>query len=282
MSDISHALDSDLLADEYDRINQQYQLPAGKKLVDRAAVKLGSKCIDVGCGTGDLALYLAEKVGENGIVYAFDPLPRRIDRARFKLALINATREKQGLPIFNVLFQVGQAERIRDLFGDKQMDYVFMNSVFHWLEDQPGSLIMINDILKSGGLLAMAGGSGDHNHPQSIRKAVLAKEPYCYYPQKGLANLLTKKALEQLLTDANFGTVDINPVDVPLSFKDYEAFKACQVASTFGNQDKLNMPDPHGITAQSEIDDGYRVLDKGDGRGVVIEATQNHTYATKK
>lgn len=280
MSVISHALDTNDLADKYDQINRNYQFPAGQKLVDKAAITPGSTCLDIGCGTGDLALYIATKVGSNGMVYAFDPLTLRVERARRKLFDVNADRQAQGLWKLNVLFQVGKAEKMRKLYSDMSMDYVFMNSVFHWFRDQFPALKLVHGILKPGGLLAMAGGSGDDCHPQSLRRIVLQKEPYCFYPQKGMSNLLKEKALQQLLTDAGFG-YDIKPVDVSLKFANYEAFGEFQVASTFGNQSKLDMPDKHAAMAQKEIDDGYKALEKGDGGGLVIDVVQYHTYATK-
>lgn len=212
-------------------------------------------------------------------MYAFDPLALRVERARKKLASRNSDRQKQGLSKLNVLFQVGTAEKMRKLYGDNQMDFVFMNSVFHWLKDQPLVLRLVHGVLKPGGRLAMAGGSGDHNHPQSIRKTVLQRKPYCFYPQKGLANLLKKEALEQLLFDAAFG-FEISSEDSTLQFADYAAFVEFQVASTFGNQNELNMPRNLAVMAQMEIDDGYRALEDKEGPGLVIHTTQYHTYAT--
>ena len=58
------------------------QLQYGKNLALTAAIKHGDKVLDMGCGTGELTSFLAEKVGIDGQVIGVDP-----DQHRIKVAI---------------------------------------------------------------------------------------------------------------------------------------------------------------------------------------------------
>ncbi len=72
------------LARLYDRISD-LQFEGGKKLVAMMGVKKGDAVLDVGCGTGRLAVHLAGIVGPSGSVTGIDPSPHRISIAEEKL-----------------------------------------------------------------------------------------------------------------------------------------------------------------------------------------------------
>src|SRR5258708_20410684 len=71
--------DSDELARDYDRVSVDRQFLSGKMLVRDLAVAAGERVLDVGCGTGLLAEYIADRVGPTGYVLGVDPLPLRIE-----------------------------------------------------------------------------------------------------------------------------------------------------------------------------------------------------------
>jgi ubiquinone/menaquinone biosynthesis C-methylase UbiE len=54
--------------------------------LDLARLRKAEAVLDVGCGTGTLALAAKERVGETGRVVGIDPGPRQINRARSKAA----------------------------------------------------------------------------------------------------------------------------------------------------------------------------------------------------
>lgn len=91
------------------------------KLVDLARLKPGESVLDVGCGTGSLALAAKRRVGSRGKVFAIDPSPEMIARARAKA-------RKAGT---DVSFQNAVAETLP--FAEAQFDVVLSTLMLHHL-----------------------------------------------------------------------------------------------------------------------------------------------------
>lgn len=115
------------------------------KTIDLAQLQPGDAVLDVGCGTGTVALLAKERVGEAGRVCGIDPGPRQIARARLK-----GTR--QGLPID---FQVGVIEQIP--YPDQSFDVVVSTLMMHHLPDdlKRAGLAEIHRVLKPEGRLVI-------------------------------------------------------------------------------------------------------------------------------
>lgn len=83
-----------------------WSAPFAQRLLERAPLTRGSTIVDVGCGTGFLAIELAQRCGPDAKVYAVDPWPAVMERLRRKLAyhgignveLVTAGGEATGLP----------------------------------------------------------------------------------------------------------------------------------------------------------------------------------------
>lgn len=114
-----------------------------KKVVDLAQVQKGDVVLDVGCGTGTLAILVKEHVGNEGRVYGIDPGPKQIARARSKA-------EKAGLSID---FRLGMIEQLA--FPDQSLDIVLSTVMMHHLPDdvKRQGLKEIMRVLKPGGRL---------------------------------------------------------------------------------------------------------------------------------
>jgi len=108
-----------------------------------AGLQPGESVLDVGCGTGTLALIAKERVGATGRVLGVDPSAKLLAGARRK-----ATR--RGLDID---FQLGGIERLAVL--DQSFDVVLNSFVMHHLPDdlKRQGLAEIARVLKRGGRL---------------------------------------------------------------------------------------------------------------------------------
>jgi ubiquinone/menaquinone biosynthesis C-methylase UbiE len=111
-----------------------------------AQLQPGDVVLDVGCGTGTLAMEAARRVGRAGRVAGVDPGTEQIARARAKAA-------RRHVPIE---FQIGVIEQLP--FPDQTFDVVLSTLMMHHL---PASLkrqglAEIARVLKPGGLLVIA------------------------------------------------------------------------------------------------------------------------------
>jgi ubiquinone/menaquinone biosynthesis C-methylase UbiE len=130
--------DSRDLAETYDRVSD-YQLEAGKRLVERLGLKAGQRVLDVGSGTGRLAGWIAGIVGRE-CVTGVEPLPERVAVARKQVP--------------GVTFEVGQAEDL-GAFAAESFDAVSMSAVFHWIGDKPKALAEVKRVLRPAGKLGI-------------------------------------------------------------------------------------------------------------------------------
>jgi ubiquinone/menaquinone biosynthesis C-methylase UbiE len=111
-----------------------------------ARLQPGDAVLDVGCGTGTLAMEVARRVGRAGRVAGVDPGTQQIARASLKAA-------RRNVPIE---FQIGVIEQLP--FPDQTFDVVFSTLMMHHL---PASLkrqglAEIARVLKPGGRLVIA------------------------------------------------------------------------------------------------------------------------------
>ena len=114
-----------------------------QRIADLARLQPGETVLDVGCGTGTLAIVARQRVGETGRVSGIDPSPQMIARASRKAVL-------RGLAID---FQVGVIEQLS--FPDQSFDVVLSTFMMHHLPDdlKRRGLREIARVLKPGGHL---------------------------------------------------------------------------------------------------------------------------------
>jgi SAM-dependent methyltransferase len=69
---------------EIERLQLQAAIfrPVTRRLIEQSGIRAGMRVLDVGCGAGDVAMLLADAVGETGHVVGFDREPRAIEVAR--------------------------------------------------------------------------------------------------------------------------------------------------------------------------------------------------------
>lgn len=201
-------VDTEELAKGYTFVSDT-QYDAGIFLLKRLGTVIGMRVLDVGCGPGNLTAHIAEVVGDNGSVVGVDPSKERIAIALEKV-----------MP--NLSFYDGKAEDL-SLFPSASFDVVFVNSTFHWVENQPAALKECARVLKPEGRLGISGGSGDYfaTH-EKIRADVLSRERYRIYPEKNPPKFLKRRELECLLDNAGFSKREIVINTIIKSTKDAE------------------------------------------------------------
>ena len=117
-----------------------------RRTLDLARLQPGDVVLDVGCGTGTLALDMAQRVGSAGRVAGIDPSAQQIGRAHAKAA-------RRRLPIE---FQIGVIEQLP--FPEQTFDVVLSTLMMHHLPAplKRQGLAEIARVLKPGGRLIIA------------------------------------------------------------------------------------------------------------------------------
>ena len=123
-----------------------------QRTINLACIQPGEQVLDVGCGTGTLAMEAARRVGRAGRVAGVDPGTQQIARARAKAARRHVSIE----------FQIGVIEQLP--FPDQTFDVVFSTLMMHHLPIplKRQGLAEIARVLKPGGRLVIA----DFKHKQ--------------------------------------------------------------------------------------------------------------------
>ncbi|MGH2485251.1 MAG: methyltransferase domain-containing protein [Ktedonobacterales bacterium] len=159
-----------------------------RRTIALARLQPGEQALDVGCGTGTLALAIQRAVGATGRVAGIDPGERQIARAQAKAARRHASIE----------FQVGVIEQVP--FPDQTFDVVFSTLMMHHL---PASLkrqglAEIARTLKPGGRLVIA----DFTHKQGRQ----GRAAHFHAGGSGM------RELAALVRDAGFSQVDTQEI----------------------------------------------------------------------
>ena len=117
-----------------------------QRTANLAHMQPGEQVLDVGCGTGTLAMEVARRVGRTSRVVGIDPGVEQIARARSKAA-------RRNLPIE---FQIGVIKQLP--FPDQTFDVVFSTLMMHHLPKilKRQGLAEIARVLKPGGRLVIA------------------------------------------------------------------------------------------------------------------------------
>ncbi|HVP05995.1 MAG TPA: methyltransferase domain-containing protein [Dehalococcoidia bacterium] len=155
-------------AEVYDKIGTPMRGWA-QAVIDDIGLKGDETVLDAGCGSGSVTLDLWERC-KNGVIYALDSSPDMI-------AKLQATLAERG--ITNIIPM--QAD-LTDFTLPEQVDVVFSNAVFHWIQDDAGLFGSLARATKPGGRLrAQCGGGTNIKKLMTVTHEIEAREPYSQY-----------------------------------------------------------------------------------------------------
>ena len=137
------------IASLYDRRSNNYDQGEWRKQICNSLLKhsricLGQKILDIGTGTGKIALDAAKIVGESGKVIGVDISAQMLAQARNK-----ANTAKLN----NVEFQLADAESLN--YPVAYFDYILCANTFPWIENKLATLNLWHSLLKSNGRIAV-------------------------------------------------------------------------------------------------------------------------------
>ena len=115
---------------------------AKRPLIEQAEIKSGFRVLDIGCGTGSMAI-LIKRMHPEAEVVGIDPDPAALSIAERKA-------KRAGL---SIEFDRGFADHMP--YADASFDRVFSSFMFHHLaaDEKPATLGEIRRVLKAGGSL---------------------------------------------------------------------------------------------------------------------------------
>ncbi len=101
----------------------------------------GSRCLDLGCGTGFFAIPFAARVGRRGTIWAVDTSAPILARFRRKL--------RGKIPRQVKLVRVHEDDALP--LGDRRATTAILANVYHHLVDPPRTLADVHRVLEPGG-----------------------------------------------------------------------------------------------------------------------------------
>lgn len=181
------------------RILARVLQPTTLSLFDRAGIKPGTVCLDVGCGGGDVTFDLAQRAGPEGRAVGLD-----IDETKLELARGEAEARRLGNVEFRLL-DISQSVE-----GGPQFDVVYARFLLTHLKDPSGALARMRRVLQPGGVVIVEDidFTGYFCHPYS---AALSRyvELYTQAVRRRGGDPNIGPRLPELLLDAGFEGVQV-------------------------------------------------------------------------
>lgn len=139
------------------------QVDWARGVIDRLVLAGGETVLDAGCGSGRVTAMLLDELPDGGVV-AVDGSASMIREARARLDPARSRTIESDL---------------LDLELEEEVDAVFSNAVFHWIDDHDRLFAVLRRALRPGGRFeAQCGGEGNVARFYAALREVAALPPF--------------------------------------------------------------------------------------------------------
>jgi ubiquinone/menaquinone biosynthesis C-methylase UbiE len=147
-----------------------------KEIIDQLDVAEGSVVADFGCGMGHFSLEMSKVVGENGVVYALDILPEKLE------SVIGGAK---GLGATNVVAKRVNLEKENGSgLGNNSVDWIVMKDMLFQNRDKKAIIAEAYRILKSGGKILIIEWGTENQSVGPVRELRMSEEALKVLTQK--------------------------------------------------------------------------------------------------
>lgn len=233
--------------------------PVSDWLVDNCDAQPGQTVVELACGTGDLGLRVAEKVGSAGRVISTDFAPEMVDAAR---------RNAQAARAANTEQRVLDAERMD--FDDDSADCVICRFGFMLMADPGQALKESRRVLRDGAPLCFAvWRTPDRNPWAAVPAIVLVQRGQIQPPQPGSPGIFAlgdRDLTIELVRDAGFGEPKLESIDFAFHYADFDDVwdSIMRLAGPLARAIK-DAPDDDRAATRSAIEDSFASFRGEDG-----------------
>jgi SAM-dependent methyltransferase len=165
------------------------------RLLEYSQVCAGQTILDIGTGTGHLAIASAQIVGIHGRVIGIDISARMLEQARTK---VDALRLK------NIELQLADAEALD--YPINKFDHILCANTFPWLEDKAATLRLWYQFLKPGGRISIHTPADTAYIGAVVLRQVLAKYGISLEASNRLGSI---EQCRNLFANAGFEAIEI-------------------------------------------------------------------------
>lgn len=188
------------VADSYDRRSQTYDnsdwhVQICHRLLEYSQVRTGQMVLDIGTGTGHLAIAAAQIVGNQGQVIGIDISAGMLEQAQSKV---------DALELKNVEFQLADAEALD--YSLNHFDQILCANTFPWMEHKEATLRLWHQLLKLGGRIGVHTPADTAYIGAVVLRRVLAKYDISLEASNRIGSI---EQCRNLFSNAGFETVEV-------------------------------------------------------------------------